>query len=132
MSDRTSSKRPILYLAGLSLLGILLLSLAWEFWLEGLIGPLLGIEQVEESGRQHWENVVTSVLFAGIAIFVPTLAFQRLFGERARLAESHRESEEKFRAIVENSPASISLKGADGRYFFINKQFEDIAGVVST
>jgi PAS domain S-box-containing protein len=132
MSDRTSSKRSILYLAGLSLLGILLLSLAWEFWLEGLIGPLLGIEQLEESGRQHWEYVGTSVVFAAIAMSVPTLAFQRLFGERARLAESHHESEENFRRFVENSPASISLKGADGRYFFINKQFADIAGVVST
>ncbi len=114
------------------MLGILLLSLTWEFWLEGLIGPPLGIEQVEDSARQHWDYVITSVLLAGIAIFVPTLAFQRLFGERARLAENHRKSEEKFRAIIENSPASISLKSADGRYFFINKQFEDIASVVST
>ena len=111
--------------------GVFLLSLAWEFWLEGLIGPLLGIEQVEESARQHWEYVITSVLFAGIAIFVPTVAMQKLSVERARIAGSHRESEEKFRGIVENSPACISLKGADGRYFLINRQFERISGLTS-
>ncbi len=113
------------------MLGVFLLSLAWEFWLEGLIGPPLGIEQVEESARQHWEYVVTSVLFASIAVFAPALAFQRLFGERARIAEGRRESEEKFRAIVENSPACISLKNADGRYFLINRQFERISGLTS-
>jgi PAS domain S-box-containing protein len=131
MSDRTSRKRSVLYLAGSTLLGILLLSLVWEFWLEGLIGPPLGIERVEQSARQHWEYVVTSVLFAAIAMFVPTLAFQRLSGERAWISESHRESEEKFRGIVENSPACISLKDADGRYFLINRQFERMSGLTS-
>ena len=113
------------------MLGVLVLSLTWEFWLKGLTGPPLGIEQVEGSARQHWENVVTSVVFAGIAIFVPTVAMQQLSLERARIAESRREGEEKFRGIVENSPACISLKDTDGRYFLINRQFERISGLTS-
>jgi len=35
-----------------------------------------------------------------------------------------RESEERFRAVFDNSPTAIFLKGLDGRFQFVNKQFE--------
>ena len=42
-----------------------------------------------------------------------------------------RENEEGLRAVIDNSPNAISLKGADGRYIFINRVFEEISGQTS-
>ncbi len=39
-----------------------------------------------------------------------------------------RENEEGLRAVIDNSPNAISLKGADGRYIFINRVYEEISG----
>jgi len=46
--------------------------------------------------------------------------------ERVRMEEVLRESEERFRAIMDNSPALMFLKGLDGRYLQINRRFEEV------
>ncbi|NQU58987.1 MAG: PAS domain S-box protein [Rhodospirillales bacterium] len=43
--------------------------------------------------------------------------------ERMRAEESLRESEERFRAIVNTSPAGITLKDFEGRYLMVNDTF---------
>ncbi len=131
MSGGDGGRRSLLCLAGLSLLGVFLLSVAWEFGLEDSLGPLLGIGGEPESVRDHWEYVIASTLFAGIAMLFPTALSMRIAAERERITGRLRESEQKFRGIVENSPASISLKDADGRYFLTNRQFEILAGATS-
>ena len=47
---------------------------------------------------------------------------------RKKAEAALRESEEKFRTLVEESPLAISLIGKDGRYKYINPQFRDIFG----
>jgi len=42
-----------------------------------------------------------------------------------------RESQDRFRAFFENSPAAIYIKDHEGRYALINKQFENVYGVES-
>jgi len=39
-----------------------------------------------------------------------------------------RESEERFRTLVEESPLGISLIGKDGRYLYVNPRFRDMFG----
>ncbi|MDP6483026.1 MAG: PAS domain S-box protein, partial [Nitrospinota bacterium] len=39
-----------------------------------------------------------------------------------------RESEERLRAIIDNSPASIALKDPDGRFILIGKRTEENYG----
>ncbi len=49
-----------------------------------------------------------------------------------KLAESAlRESEERLRGIVENSPSAIFLKDLEGRYRLVNRKFEEWYGVTA-
>lgn len=44
--------------------------------------------------------------------------------ERKMTEEALRDSEEKFRAVMDNSPLTVNLKYADGRFLMVNRQFE--------
>jgi PAS domain S-box-containing protein len=48
--------------------------------------------------------------------------------ERKRTEEALRESEERFRSVLDGSPAVIFLKDLEGRYTFVNQAFARLAG----
>ncbi len=52
--------------------------------------------------------------------------------ESKRVDQALRESEERFRAVVDNSPAKIHIKDARGRYILINPLAEELFGVTET
>jgi two-component system NtrC family sensor kinase len=49
--------------------------------------------------------------------------------ERRRAEEVLRESEERFRAFMDNSPAVAFIKDREGRYVYLNKPFENHFGM---
>jgi PAS domain S-box-containing protein len=55
-------------------------------------------------------------------------AIARDITDRRLMEQALRESEEKFRTLVEQSPLGVSLIGKDGRYKYTNLQFRSIFG----
>jgi len=49
--------------------------------------------------------------------------------ESKRIEQALRENEERFRAVVDNSPAKIHIKDGQGRYILINPLAEELFGV---
>jgi PAS domain S-box-containing protein len=53
---------------------------------------------------------------------------ENLIEERTRAEAALRESQERLRAVFENSPICLNLKDVDGRYLLINKPYEEWFG----
>ncbi|MDX9860678.1 MAG: PAS domain S-box protein [Rhodospirillales bacterium] len=49
--------------------------------------------------------------------------------QRKQAVEAVRESEARFRAVIDNSPAAICLRSIDGRYMLFNREFEKRHGM---
>lgn len=70
----------------------------------------------------------------GLAALIVLLAvLQRVTERRRRLAEAARgETEARFRALVEHAPFALNVKGADGRYILVNREFVEMVGTSMT
>jgi len=85
---RSNMSLRTLYFAILAVLTtITALSVAWEFWLEDLVLPMLGFAHEAEDEAERWEFVVTAVVFTAIALIGPTLMGTRMIRRDRALQE---------------------------------------------
>lgn len=59
---------------------------------------------------------------------IGVVEYVRNVTDRKRAEAAIRESEERFRTLVEESPLGISLIGKDGRYKYVNPRFQEMFG----
>ena len=62
-------------------------------------------------------------------ITAKNVALEHEVAERMRVEEVLKESEERFRSVVNNSPTKMDIKDIDGRYVLINSVSEKLFGV---
>ncbi len=113
----------------LTLLGVFLLALIWEFGLESpVIGALSG-ETTPEPTSERWEFVITSVAFAALAM-APPLLWLNLAMRRERSARSALDlSRKQFQNIVEAVSEVIWEVDAEGKYTYISENVSEALGV---
>jgi len=81
---------------GLTVLIIFLLTVAWEFALEDVVGEWFSSTRHVESDKERWEYVFTSVGFVVVALIVPTLLALRSIDRREKLAAELKSSQDQL------------------------------------
>ena len=104
--------RRTLYLISLVLLIVSLLAVVWEFVVEDLFLGYFDHQHEEESFEEHWEYVITSVIFAGLALVVPGIVLHRIFNNLEGKENDLRESRDELDLRVRERTAALSAANA--------------------
>ncbi|MDP6389965.1 MAG: PAS domain S-box protein, partial [Alphaproteobacteria bacterium] len=83
---------------------------------------------ITRSGDVIWGQVTVSVIAQGDDGKPIAVAQIEDITDRRRAEKALRESEARFRAILDHAPMAIFLKDVDGRFVFINKKNEEWYG----
>lgn len=94
------NRRFIYFSGAITLLGVFLLSVLWEFYLEDIFIPLFEHHHEPESLFERWEYVITAVVFAGLAVGASSFISLRLIAMIARRDKELEESEERYRTSI--------------------------------
>ncbi len=86
---------------------------------------------LRRDGDVVWARLTVSVVGDEVESPLFRVAMIEDITERKRVEEALQGSEERFRGLIENSPAAIFLKDLDGRFQLVNSKFEDWYGVSS-
>ncbi|GEM_PF-3750593 len=121
---------PRALLIGLMTLGgVLLLSLMWEFGLETMILGALTGGATPEPTEERWEFVATSVAFAALAM-TPPLLWLTLAVRRERSAErALDDTRQQFQTVVEAVSEVIWEVDTEGRYTYVSENVKEALGV---
>jgi PAS domain S-box-containing protein len=96
--------------------------------LQGKALPLIEIQGITKKGEiKHFELKAHLYKRSGIAFAIE--AILRNISERKRVEEDLRESENKFRTIVENSHAGLCIIDSDFKITYLNDQFAQIFSI---
>ena len=78
---------------------------------------------IQKDGQPIWIVVNVSLVRDADGIPLYNIGHIQDITDRKRAEEALRESEDRFKAVFDNSPVSITLKGLDGRYLLVNATF---------
>jgi PAS domain S-box-containing protein len=81
---------------------------------------------VEPRGTFHWRGIEQALEIFAYALSAALIA--ALGGAMHRARRRTHESEERFRAFMQNSPSGVFLKDEAGRYVFMNRTAERLTG----
>ena len=73
--------------------------------------------------------VLAGSLLACVVVLAALVSSNRDFRLRARAEEKSRESRALLEAILDNSPAVIFIKDREGHYQFVNRRYQQLAGL---
>ena len=81
------NKRQFYILLFLVLTSIHLMAVAWEFWVEDIIGALLDDEYESETKEERWEYIISITIFAALSLLYPLFFGRTLIERQEKLTE---------------------------------------------
>ena len=98
-------------------------------WLCGV--TFEGLADGPESTSVRWRYVLTATGASGLACLAVVALATRFSKERKGIERALRESEARFRAIIDHAPANISLKDSKARYVLVNRRHSEQYGLAN-
>ena len=95
----------------------------------GQVGRVLERKQAEEELKKARDKLERRVEERTAELSKTNVRLEQEIAEHERAEDALRESEARLKAIIDNSPVELNLKDTDGRYIFVNPQFEKLYGV---
>ncbi|HMP81843.1 MAG TPA: CHASE3 domain-containing protein [Verrucomicrobiota bacterium] len=86
-------------------------------------------ETSRDRSRHSIGIILTSSVLACVLGIVAVLLVRRDLWLREQAEKRLQDSQALLQSILDNTPAVVFLKGRDGRYLFVNRQFEQLAGI---
>lgn len=113
-------KKHFIILTGLTLLGVFLLSVIWEFLLEQWVSGWIPIGHHTETIADKWEFIYTAVFFSGIALILPVILTLRNTEKKTAVETALRQSEERYQTLFKQLRAIIlgTSPATSGEHFF--------------
>ncbi|HVF60528.1 MAG TPA: PAS domain S-box protein [Thermoanaerobaculia bacterium] len=84
---------------------------------------------VRPDGRQAWVGALGRALYGDSDEIIGMFGIVQDISERKQLEQSLRDSEARFRGLMEQAPFSIQIFAPDGRTVRVNQAWEDLWGV---
>ena len=85
---------------------------------------MAGVEGMREGNREHLSGFDSKDELSVLAQAINSMSDSIVKREREL-----RESEERFRALADNTPNKLHIKDVDGRYILINRRSENLFGI---
>jgi len=83
---------------------------------------------LKKNGELYWESASISPIFNDQGTITHFVAVKENITERKRAEKALRESEERFRNILENAPIGMSVMSLEGRFMLVNSSLCELVG----
>jgi hypothetical protein len=103
-------KTRIYYLILLELLIVLMLTTAWEFWLEDFTFGVINVDHAEEDLTERLEYMITSSVFVCIALIIPLWIIVRDFSKLEKTTQRLQGALDNIKALEGLLPMCAKCK----------------------
>jgi PAS domain S-box-containing protein len=101
-------KNKIFMLYILTVLAVFISVLAWEFWLEPFLGPIVHSDFLTETASEQWEFIKTVLVFCAFALIIPALLTLKIEKKRQEAFDSLDKLQQKTESLLKERTVELA------------------------
>jgi PAS domain S-box-containing protein len=101
-------KNKIILLYFLTVLTVFISVLAWEFWLESFLGPVIKSDFLTETNDDQWEYIKTVMFFSSVALLAPAFLALKIEEKRQKAFDSLGKLQKKTATLLDERTVELT------------------------